>query len=228
MADTLSQFRLRVRRYVRELDTSTSFWTETFLNQLFNAAYRRRCAQLTMSYEGWFTIVATRNIETGKEAYGFPDGLQRLLKLEIVRSDGTRIPLLRYERHETPNIANGSSGGGDTYFPNFRPFSNGFVLEPPPIDDQTAALRMEYTGLPAFLSGDFDKLHPSFPELLDELLVLDTVCAALDAEGLHELGPIPSIKTLRDQWDDDFTRFIDNRVVVRQRIEPFIGPYSDY
>ena len=228
MADNLSGFLLRVRRYVRELDTNTSFWTDAFLTQLFNASYRRRCAQLVMAFEGYFTVVATRDLEEGKEAYGFPDGLSRMLKIEIVRTDGTRIPLRRYERHEGANPANNTQPTGDGYLPTFRPFSNGFVLEPPPIETVTNAIRMEYTGLPAFLSASGDKLHPSFPEILDELIVLDTVCAALDAEGLHELGPIPSIKSLRDQWDDDFLRYVDSRIIARQRIQPFNPSYYDY
>ena len=228
MADNLQNFLLRTRRYVRELDTGTSFWTDLFLTQMFNASYRRRCAALIIAFEGWFSLVATRDLVEGQEAYGFPDGLSRLLKLEIVRTDGTRVPLRRYERHETANPANNTQSTGDGYLPTFRPFSNGFVLEPPPIETVTDALRMEYTGLPAFLSSAGDKLHPSFPELFDEMIVLDTVCSALDAEGLHELGPIPSIKALRDQWTEDFEQYIQSRVVARQRIEPTFGPYFDY
>lgn len=228
MADNLQNFLLRTRRYVRELDTSTSFWSDLFLTQMFNANYRRRCAALIMAYEGFFTLVATRNIVQGQEAYGFPDGLSRLLKLEIVRTDGTRIPLRRYERHEATNPTNNTQATGDGYFPNFRPFSNGFVLEPTPIETVNDALRLEYTGLPAFLSAPGDQLHPSFPELFDEILVLDTVCSALDAEGLHELGPIPSIKSLKEQWTEDFEQYIQNRIVLRQRIDPTPGPYWDY
>lgn len=228
MSENLNTYLTRARRYVRELDTGNSFWTETFLTQLFNASYRRRCAQLIMAYEGFFHLVATRDIETGKESYGFPDGLQRLIKLEIVRSDGTRVPLRRFERHETPNPDNSTTGGGDSYWPTFRPFSHGFVIEPPPIETVTNGLRLEYVGIPAFLSASGDTLHPSFPAIFEELLVLDTVCAALDAEGLHELGPIPSIKTMRAEYEGDFERFVESRVIARNRIEPFIGSYFDY
>ena len=62
MADNLLQFRTRIRRYLRELNPETSFWTDSFLNQLFNAQYRRRCTQLIMAFEGWFVLVAIRDI----------------------------------------------------------------------------------------------------------------------------------------------------------------------
>lgn len=228
MAETLSTYISRTRRYLKELDSSNSFWTDTFLIQLFNAAYRRRCAQLIMAYEGWFQLIATRDIEADKETYGFPDGLQRLIKLEIIRSDGIRVPLQRYERHGEINPDDGSTGSGDSYLPTYRPLSNGFVLEPPPIDTVSDGLRLEYVGLPTALSGSGDYIHSSFPAIYEELLVLDTVCLALDAEGLHELGPIPSIKSARMSWEQDFERFIENRMIARQRIVPFNPFYEDY
>lgn len=228
MADNLLQFRNRVRRYLRETNPGTSFWTDTFLNQLFNAQYRRRCSQLIMAYEGWFTLVATRDIENGKSTYGFPDGVQRLLKLELVRSDGSTVPLMRDERHEHVNPNNNSTGGGDQYKPTYRPLSNGFVLEPSPIETVTNGLRIEYSGLPAQLSADGDKIHPSFPEILDELIVLDTVVAALQAEGVHESGPMAAIYILRAEWERDFIDFIEGRVVARDYIEPFVPSYENY
>lgn len=227
MADTLSQFDARIRRYLRETNKATSFWDQSFLEQLFNKSYLRRCGQLIMAYEGWFTVIATRNLEANKERYGFPTGLQRLLKLELVRTDGRTQPLERWERHDEINIASDGVGSGDQYSPRFRPLGNGFVLEPGPNEDVIGGIRMEYTGLPKQLSGSGDNLHPSFPELYDELVVLDTVVTALYAEGLHEMGPSRAIGKLREDWEWDFERFIDNRMVMRNRIDPFVPHYYD-
>jgi len=227
MAELTSVYITRVRRYLRELDNTTSFWTDTLLLQLFNENYRLRCTELVMAYEGWFTLVASRDLTANKESYGLPDGAQRLLKLELIRTDGSRVPLKRYERHETTNPDTNNVASGDSYYPTFRPLAHGFVLEPPPVTTVTNGIRIEYTGLPASLDTT-DYIHPSFPALFETLLVLDTVCAALDAEGLHELGPVPSIKALRATWEENWLRFIDNRVVARQRIDPFFGPYGDY
>ena len=224
--DTLTQFLTRSRRYVHELNTSTSFWTETFMTNLFNANYRRRCAQLIMAHEGWFTMIATRDIEEGKSTYGLPTGCQRIIKLELVRTDGSTVPLQRWERHEAPNPTTGSQGTGDGYFPTYRPFSNGFILEPGPLETVTDGVQIEFSGLPAVLAAA-DSPHPSFPEIFDELLVLDTVCACLDAEGLHEMGPVQSIYTQRDRWEEDYLRFIDSRAIARQRVEPFVNWYED-
>jgi len=101
------------------------------------------------------------------------------------------------------------------------------VLEPGPNATVSNGLRLEFTGLPADLTGSGDQLHPSFPELYDELVVLDTVTTALEAEGLHEMGPARSINKLREEWEFDFERFIDNRAVMRNSIDPFIPHYID-
>ncbi len=227
MADTLSQFRARIRRWLHEVNPQTSYWTPDFIDQMFNAAYRRRSSQLIMAFEGWFVQVATRDIEADKAAYGFPDGLQRLQKIEIVRSDGSTVPLERFERHDEVNPDPSTTLTGDSYLPNFRMFGNGIILEPTPNEDITEGLRIEYAGLPAYLSGAGDRLNPSFPELFDELLVLDTAVMALDAEGTHETGAASTVLRLRMEWEFDWERFIDQRTVSRDKIDPFIGPYRD-
>ena len=58
MGDTLQQFETRTRRYLRETNENTSFWTQAFLRQMFSKSYLRRCGQLIMAYEGWFTNIA--------------------------------------------------------------------------------------------------------------------------------------------------------------------------
>lgn len=221
MADNLSQYRTRIRRYLRETDADKSFWTDLFLNQMFNASYRQRCVQMILAYEGWFTLAATTDLVADQSAYGFPSGLQRLLKVELVRTDGSRDPLERWERHDERLTVEALTG--DSYWANYRPFSNGLVLEPTPQETVSDGLRIEYTGLPAKLSGDSDTIHPSFPDILDELLVLDTVVLALQAEGINETGPQAAIVRMREEWGFDFTRFIERRVEARDRIDPFIA-----
>jgi len=229
LADDLQTFRTRIRRYLRETNADTSFWTEPFLNQMFNASYRHRCAQLIMAFEGFFTQVATRDLTADKDTYGLPEGTQRVLKIELVRSDGTTVPLERWERHDESNPTSTNSSVGDSYLPNYRPLSNGFKLEPGPTETVTDGLRIEYSGVPVILSANADKLHPSYPELLDELLVLDTVVLALQAEGVHEAGPQAAIYRMRSEWEFQFERFIEQRFVSRDRIDPFIvGPDIDY
>ncbi len=225
MALTLGTAKTRIRRYLKEVTASTSYWDDAFLKQLFNAQYLRRCAQLIMAYEGWFTNVATRDIVADQDRYAFPQGFQRLRKLELVRTDGRTVPIQRFERHEEINPPEGESI--DQFFPTWRPISNGFVLEPKPKESQTGGLRIEYEGLPARLEADGDSIHPSFPDILDELLILDTVVAAFDAEGQQESGLSRSILRLRQEWEWDWERFIDNRMVSRQKVSPFVPHYHD-
>ncbi len=222
---TLGELKTRARRYTKEINPTTSFWPDNFQNQLVNAAYRRRSSQLIMAYEGWFTNVATRDLEADKARYAFPVGFQRLRKLELVRTDERTVPILRKERHEWINPATAATG--DQYLPDWRPLGNGFVLEPTPRLTVAGGLRMEYEGIPVELTADGDSIHESFPDIFDELLVLDTVVSMFDAESTQQAGMLRSLALRRAEWQEDFERFIEYRVVQRQEIEPFAPHYED-
>lgn len=228
ITDNLSGYKDRVRRWLHELSQTGSFWSETFITQQLNVNYRRRCAQLTMSHEGFFVNVATRDITADQERYAWPPGFERATKMEIIRSDGTRVIIQRNERHYQPNAANTVSQGRDTYFPSYRPISGGFVLEPTPGTTVADGLRIEYGGLPAALDADGDSWHVDFPRSLDELVILDTVVACLDSENLLETGSVRTVARMRQEYEVDWERYIDGRIEGQNRIEPFNPHFGDY
>lgn len=223
---TLADLRERTRNYLTETIPESSFWSVTFLDQLINGAYMRRCSQLIMAFEGWFTNVAVRDLVANKDRYAFPDGFQRLSKIELVRSDGRTVPIQRNERHAQVNHSE-TGAIDDQYTPFYRPVGNGFVLEPMPLSTVTQGVRIHYEGKPETLSDAADQLHPSFPDLFDELLVLDSAVMAFDAEGAQESGQVQTILRLREEYEFDFRRFIDQRVVSRTSVEPFVAHYED-
>lgn len=225
LSGTLANYIIRVRRYLNEDDSSVSRWTDDFLKQLFNSQYRKRCAELFMSHEGYFTLIAERSVVANQSRYTWPDGFSRLLRLEIVRTDGRRVPIQRNERQYA--VLPATNDGGDSWTPTYRPVGSGFLLEPTPAQDITDGLRMEYTGVPEELTADADRLHTDFPGFIDELVVLDTVVAAMDAEGLQETGQIQTILRQREEWQVRWERFIDGRMVSGQGIVPWIPHYLD-
>lgn len=223
MASTLAQFRTKIRRYLKETNANTSFWGDDFVDQLFNAQYRKRCTQLIMAFEGWFTNVSLRDLTANTSRYAFPDGFLRLQKLELVRTDGRTVPVMRYERHYEANQAASTSGvSGDSYLPSYRLQGNGFVLEPTPSETVTNGLQLEWAGVPVLLSATGDTPHPSFPEIFEELLVIDTVVNAFDAEGQMESGLVRSLLRQRMELEEQFDRFIEMRSVSRTEVVPFI------
>lgn len=228
LTDNLSGYKDRVRRWLHELSVTQSFWSETFITQQLNVAYRRRCAQLVMAFEGYFTNVATRDITADQERYAWPPGFERILRMEIIRSDGTRVVVQRNERAYQANPANTVAQGQDNYYPTFRAVSGGFVLEPTPGTSVVDGLRIEYTGLPGALDADGDSWHIDFPRSLDELVILDAVCACLDSENLLETGALRTVSKLRIEWELDWERYIDNRIGGLNKIEPFNPHYGDY
>lgn len=220
MPENLGGYITRVRQILHEIKESSSHYSNTFLKQLFNDNYRRRCTQLTMAHEGYFTDIATRDLVAEQERYAWPNGFERLLKMEIVRSDGRTVPVIRQERHYATKQT--ASTGVDVFMPTYRPVGSGFVLEPAPSESKTDALRIEYVGLPAELEDDADELHADFPRSFASLLVYDTVASSLDSEDLIENGMVTSILRLRQEFELDFERYIDSRMISLSKITPFI------
>ena len=224
--DNLAGLRDRVRRWLHELNSDTSFWGDTFIDQMINVGYRRRSAQLVMAFEGYFTNVATRDVVVDQERYSWPPGFERCLKMEIVRSDGTRVPIERNERHYAVNNVN-NQGASDTFLPTYRPIAGGFVLEPQPGMTVVDGLRIEYFGLPALMQNDGDSMHADFPRSLDEIVVLDAVLACMDSENLLESGSVRSAARYRSEFELDWERYIDTKVVSTNKIVPFAPHYAD-
>lgn len=226
LEDNLQGMRTRVRRWLKELDSDTSFWSDTFIDQMINTSYRMRCAELVMAHEGYFTNVATRDITQDQSRYSWPPGFERVLKLELVRSSGDTVPIERYERHKGINYAN-ATNTADTYNPTFRPIAGGFVLEPKPAESVTDGIRIEYFGTPAELTSNGDSMHPDFPRSLDELVILDAAVGCMDSENLMESGTVRSILRRRNEWALTWERYIDTRVVNTNKIIPFSPHYGD-
>ena len=225
LTGTLSNYIVRVRRYIGEETASKSFWSDDLIKQVFNASYRKRCADLIMAFEGYFTVVATRDTVANQERYAWPTNFERLLKLELVRSDGRTIPIQRQERHYAGKSA--PSGSGDSYYPSYRSIGSGFVLEPAPTVATSGQIRMEYATTPTELTADNDQLHSDFPKMLDEIIVLDTAVALFDQEQAQEEGRVRSLLRQRAEWELTWERFIDQRMVSSNKVTPWLTHYSD-
>jgi hypothetical protein len=180
-----------------------------------------------MAFEGYFTNVATRDLVADQERYAWPPGFERLSKIELIRVDGSRVPIQRNERHYQRNPYTAAGSGQDSYLPTYRPISGGFVLEPPPSVSITNGIQLEYNGLPTQLSNDGDSLHSDFPRSFDEIVILDAAIACLDSEGLLEGGPARTIVRARMEWEMDWERFIDGKILSNNRITPFPYHYGD-
>ncbi len=225
LTGTLANYIVRIRRYVGEEIEEDSFWDNPLIKQVFNACYRRRCAQLIMSYEGYFTVVGTRDTVSEQERYAWPTGFERLFKMELVRSDGRTVPIQRQERHYSSKPA--PSGTGDGYLPSYRSVGSGFVLEPAPLVGVAGQLRLEWCTTPTELTANDDQLHSDFPTIFDELVVLDAAVGLFDQEQQQEEGRARSLLRMRAEWELDWERFIDNRLISSNSVTPFAPHFRD-
>jgi hypothetical protein len=222
---TLADMVVRIRRYIKQPDADISHWSDDFIKQAFNSIYRLRCSELHLADEGHFQHESFRDLEANKARYEFPPGFTRMEKLELVRTDGRTVPLTRYSRRYEPNDTGDSAD--DAYMPTFRLMSGGFKLEPKPTSTVVDGIHMEYNGVPTELEDDSDSLHADFPEMFDELLVIDTVIALLHSEELQEHGLQRTFMTWEKEWEVRWERYISNRASFLQRIVPFITSYRD-
>lgn len=226
LTGTLANFIVRIRRFLREETASTSQWSDNFLKQVFNNVYRLRSTEAVMAHEGFFTHIGQRNLVANQGRYAWPTGFSRLQKIELVRTDGRRIPLQRDERHFEA-LSFPDATGQDSYLPTWRPVGSGFVLEPAPGVSVTNGLLLEWNGVPDELVADDDTLHTDFPQEYHELLVLDTVATAFDQEGLMETGQPRTVLRLRAEWELRWERYLDGRSVSTNNVTPFAVHYQD-
>jgi hypothetical protein len=224
--DNLGGLRDRVRRWLHELAPGNSFWSDTFIDQQINVSYRRRCANLVMAHEGYFINVATRDMIADQERYAWPPGHERTTKMELVRTDDTTVPIERQERHYSVKFTE-VNNTQDSYVPTWRPIGGGFVLEPAPGETVVDGIRLEYHGLPTLMQGNGDSMHADFPRSFDELVVLDAVIACMDSENLMETGAMRTAIRQRTDWEFDWERYIDSRVISTNKITPFNPHYAD-
>ena len=67
----------------------------------------------------------------------------------------------------------------------------------------------------------------SIVDHFDEIIVLDTVISCMDSENLMESGQMRTAVRNRSDWEFDFARYIDTRVVSTNKIMPFAPHYGD-
>ena len=225
LRNTLSSFIERMRRYLKQEDATKSQWTDAFLRQVFNVWWRLRAVEAVQAHEGFFTIIGTRDIEANIGRYAWPSSFSRLLRMEIVRTDGRRVPLERWERRMT--VLQPANLGGDSYVPTYRPVGSGFVLEPTPAESVTAGLHLEWNGTPDEITDDGDGLPPDWPQEFTELIILDAVVAAFDQEGMQESGQRLSLAGQRVEISERYVQYINSRMISRPGVEPFSGHYAD-
>jgi hypothetical protein len=220
----LASLLIRLRRWLGEPDVNKSFWdSDNILKQILNSEYRMRCTELFMASEGYFVEVVQRDLTADQTRYAWPPNCERVLKLELVRTDGRRVPIVRFERHES--IVSAPSSGGDTYSPTWRPIGGGYELEPGPNETVTNGQRMEFNSVPAELEADDDTLHSDWPDNFTEILVIDAALAAINMEAIQDdgQGMIRTLEYQRTRWEQRWERYIDSKIAnSRNRIEPMI------
>jgi hypothetical protein len=129
MPSTVSQLITRTRRYLRELNPNTSWWSEVFLLDMLNASYRLRNSQLIMADEGYYSFRAYTPVISNRAFYDWPNGFNRMLRLDLeVTATGASVPIQRWARRF--DATESSMHLTSIFLPTYRPVGGGFIIEP--------------------------------------------------------------------------------------------------
>lgn len=205
-----SALRADVRTLLRETTAATSFWDDPLLLQLFNQSMDMRVMELAEQHEGWVTETWDTNIVSGQGVYTLPEGTGRPKRIAIRLTDGPTTvehTLTRAERWSgTLTTGTSAVGGARGYQPTYRLVGNFIKLEPAPNYSETDGLAIDFEYAPDRLVNDTDELDPSFPDVMESLLIYDTVVLAYELEDAQGQGAPAGLMRARQEFA---ARFFD-------------------
>ena len=70
-------------------------------------------------------------------------------------------------------------------------------------------------------------MHVDFPRSMDELVILDATVACMDSENLLETGAMRTVLRHRADWEVDWERYIDGKIISTNKVTPFNPHYAD-
>lgn len=207
-----------IRVLLRETTAATSFWSDAQLLAMFNDSLDRRVMQLATLDEGWVTDQKTTGLVANQREYTAPEGTGRVKRVSLKYTLGANtieMPLARREYWSDPVVhTTGSPATIEGYRPTYQLQGNLVILEPAPGFTLAGALLIDVEDAPSRIAADADKIDLRFPDVMETLLVYDTVILALAME--HSMGNLPEdyvnqIKEFRDSMEGIFLDYCSDR-----------------
>jgi hypothetical protein len=195
---------------------------------LFNSAMDRRVMQLATLDEGWVTDQRLAALVANQREYPLPEGTGRVKRVSLKWTEGSHTFEVPLERREYWNDAVVHTAGVPStinmYRPTYQLQGNLIVLEPAPGFALADGLMIDTEDAPARLAADSDKLDLRFPDVMETLLIYDTVVLALAIE--HSQGNLPEnyvnhIRSFRDELEAIFLDYCSDRTEGMVRGRPF-------
>jgi hypothetical protein len=221
-----SALRAEIYTLLRETE-GASFWTPAQLLVLFNSALDHRVMQLATLDEGWVTDEYETDLVEDQREYPLPEGAGRVKRVVIQHTTGGVKHERECHRDEQwgKNVYHGIGATSiESYHPTFRLQGNLIVLEPKPEFGATDGLRIDLELAPDRLSQDSSKIDLRFPDVMETLLVYDTVILALKME--HSLGRLPEdylnhLMSFQKEYEAAFIDYCTDRTEGRFFGQPY-------
>jgi hypothetical protein len=175
-----------IRSLLRETTATGSFWSDAQLLIYFNACIDLRVMQLAILDEGWVTDQVYTDLVADQREYPLPEGAGRVKKVSLTYTLGSQnyeIELRRDDRWGKNTVHGVGSASITGYQPTYQLQANLILLEPKPRFALASALQIDLESAPARLTTGTDKIDLRFPDVLETLLVFDTVLVALASEN---------------------------------------------
>jgi hypothetical protein len=212
---------VELRRLLREETASKSFWDDPQLLDMFNASIDERVMQLATVDESWVTDEYYTSIVAGQREYPLPEGVGRVKRVMLLRTQGSRvteIPLLRNERWSQPAVHGEPTVPFNQYKPSYRLLGNLLLLEPWPTVSETNGLRIDLESAPARLASAGDKLALRFPDIMETVLIYDTAVVALaqqNSQGAVGTADLPTLEKKQASLSARFAEYVTDRTEGR-------------
>lgn len=161
-----------------------SHWDQLLILDLWNEKKDYREMQLQEQHEGFSKSTHYANLAINQDHYSIPPEAGRVSQVVRVYPDDNREEPLT--RHEQYTEARPRPGGGVMVGPDpmtYRLIGNFIKLSPPPDQAVVNGLKIEMEYATDLFSGSpTEKLPVDWPMFTENLLILDTVLAALEIE----------------------------------------------
>jgi len=212
-----SVIRTEIRTLLRETTSASSFWDDTTLLYLFNACIDLRVMQLAMLDEGWVTDQVYTSLVSGQREYTIPEGSGRVKQVTLVWTSGgvqKEVDLSRNDQWGTQITQGVGATSIENYRPTFELSANLILLEPKPMFSLDDALQIDLESAPARIAADGDKIDLRFPDVMETLLVYDTVVLALSQENSQSNLPenyVSAMQSFQQQYEASFMEYASDR-----------------
>lgn len=217
-----------VRAIYGETTASASAFTDAQILLVWNHAMDLRLAQMSDVAEDWLTETVAISLVANQAAYPLPAGsnsVKSVSRILVLGATTRRIPLVRNDRWIDGETTAGASTAETTYVPTWRLQGDDLRLDPAPSFSLANAIEVETEPFPSHFTAGSDALPAVYPDVLQTLLIYDTVVGLMRIEGTIGAATDAGVENHLLATRAELARAFLSVIERRQQAPVFTRPY---